>query len=67
MSREKKKWARAISRLLDAKTNEVVGWLYEWNNGVRSPWWKTNYQENVVVEEGDDLWPQQIRANSIPI
>ena len=33
MPRKKRLEAKAIERILDAKTREVVGWLYQWNTG----------------------------------
>ena len=32
--------ARPIASILDQQTQEVVGWLYEWNTGERVPKWK---------------------------
>ena len=40
--------ARAIMRVLDQDTHEVVGWLYEWNTGETSVMWKAGKRENVV-------------------
>lgn len=40
--------ARAIGRILDRKTGEVVGWLYEWNTGERVPRWKSGPRKDVI-------------------
>jgi len=42
--------AKAITRILDARTREVVGWLYEWNTGEVLPRWKYGRMENVINE-----------------
>ncbi|WP_299848141.1 hypothetical protein [uncultured Paracoccus sp.] len=42
--------AKAIKRILDAKTREVVGWLYEWNTGEVAPFWRAGQRDNVVYE-----------------
>jgi hypothetical protein len=42
--------ARAIKRILDRQTGELVGWLYEWNTGEIVPRWKTNAQTDVIYE-----------------
>lgn len=46
----RKEQAHAIRRVLDAKTREVVGWLYEWNTGQLSVMWKDEARKNVVYE-----------------
>ena len=48
--RVRKEEAQAIKRVLDAKTREVVGWLYEWNTDQISVMWKDEARENVVYE-----------------
>ncbi|GAW36555.1 hypothetical protein RA2_03628 [Roseovarius sp. A-2] len=42
--------AKAIKRILDARTREVVGWLYEWNTGEILPRWKDGRREKVIYE-----------------
>ena len=48
--RVRKEEAQAIKRVLDAKTREVVGWLYEWNTDQISVMWKDGARKNVVYE-----------------
>ncbi|WP_123619128.1 MULTISPECIES: hypothetical protein [Rhodobacterales] len=48
--RKKRLEAQAIKRILDAKTREVVGWLYEWNTGEQLPRWKDGFREHVIYE-----------------
>ncbi|SFQ68456.1 hypothetical protein SAMN05421853_1214 [Roseivivax halotolerans] len=48
--RQKRLEAKAIKRILDATTREVVGWLYEWNTGEQLPRWKDGRRENVIYE-----------------
>lgn len=50
MSRQKKLEAKAVGRILDAKTREVVGWLYQWNTGELVPRWKNGPVEDVIYE-----------------
>ena len=50
MPRTKFMEARAIKRILDGETREVVGWLYEWNTGGTSSMWKDGPRRNVVYE-----------------
>lgn len=42
--------ARAINRILDKQTGELVGWLYEWNTGERVPRWKVNAVTDVIYD-----------------
>ena len=46
----KKEQARAIKRILDRQTHQVVGWLYEWNTGQLSVMWKDGERKSVVYE-----------------
>lgn len=39
MSSEEKIEGKAIARILDAETREIVGYLYEWNTGAVDPKW----------------------------
>ncbi len=47
---EKRLAARAIKRILDRQSREVVGWLYAWNTGEQVPMWKNAHCEDVVYE-----------------
>ena len=47
---EKRLAARAIKRILDRQSRELVGWLYEWNTGEQVPMWKNAHREDVVYE-----------------
>ena len=42
--------ARAVKRILDRQSGEVVGWLYEWNTGEFVPRWKAEARTDVVYE-----------------
>ena len=42
--------AQAIRRILDRKTGEVVGWLYEWNTGERVPRWKGKAHKDIAYD-----------------
>jgi len=44
----KKRHARAIKRILDSKSREIVGWLYEWNTGQIAVMWKDEPCEDVI-------------------
>ncbi len=44
----KKRHARAIKRVLDSKSREIVGWLYEWNTGQIAVMWKDQPCEDVI-------------------
>lgn len=53
MARKKKIEGKAIARILDAKTNEIVGYLFEWNTGDVDPKWNDDIprkEEEVVYE-----------------
>lgn len=50
MPRHERLEATAIKRILDARTREVVGWLYEWNTGEILPYWKDGRREDVIYE-----------------
>ncbi|MEM1363978.1 MAG: hypothetical protein AAGF94_20150 [Pseudomonadota bacterium] len=39
MAREKKIEGKAIARILDVRTRETVGYLFEWNTGDVDPKW----------------------------
>ena len=42
--------ARAIKRILDRETGDLVGWLYEWNTGELVPRWKAEARSDVIYE-----------------
>ena len=42
--------ARAIKRILDRQSGNVVGWLYVWNTGEREPLWKDERCQDVIYE-----------------
>lgn len=42
--------AKAIKRILDRQSGELVGWLYEWNTGEVVPRWKAGAQSNVIYD-----------------
>jgi len=44
MPRKQRQEAHAIARILDRKTRVVVGWLYQWNTGERTPKWKKEFE-----------------------
>lgn len=44
----KREQAHAIKRVLDRDSQEVVGWLYEWNTGQLSIMWKDGRRDDVV-------------------
>lgn len=53
MARKRKIEGKAIARILDAETREIVGYLFEWNTGDIDPKWNDDIQrdENDVVYE----------------
>lgn len=46
--RMKREQARAVARVRDRDTGEVVGYLYEWNTGQLDVMWKGDVRTNVV-------------------
>ncbi|MEH6523744.1 hypothetical protein [Sulfitobacter sp.] len=48
MPRKPRQEAHAIARILDRKTRVVVGWLYQWNTGERTPKWKKGVRTDVI-------------------
>lgn len=42
--------ARAVKRIFDRQTGDLVGWLYEWNTGALVPRWKSEAHEDVYFE-----------------
>ena len=47
---EKRLAGRAIKRILDRQSREVVGWLYEWNTGEQEPMWKNERCQDFIYE-----------------
>lgn len=41
---------RAIKRILNRESREVVGWLYEWNTGEQEPMWKNGRCRDIIYE-----------------
>jgi len=46
MARKRKIEGRAIARILDAETREIVGYLFEWNTGVIDSKWNDDIQRD---------------------
>ena len=44
----RKEHAHAINRILDRKTRQTVGWLYEWNTGQVGIMWKDKPCKDVI-------------------
>jgi hypothetical protein len=42
--------AHPIKRILDRKSRNIVGWLYEWNTGQIAPMWKDKPCEDVIYD-----------------
>lgn len=42
--------ARAINRIFDRKSGNLVGWLYEWNTGSVVPRWKSEEHDDVYYD-----------------
>lgn len=42
--------AHAIARILSSRTQAIVGYLYEWNNGDRQPAWLGRPYKKVYYE-----------------
>lgn len=47
---EKREEAGAIRRIRDRDSNDIVGYLYEWNTGQMSVMWKGKPCRNVIYE-----------------
>lgn len=41
--------AQMIGSIRDPQTQEVVGWMYEWNTGERVPRWKNDRRVDINV------------------
>lgn len=50
MPRQPRLEAEAIMRILCRKTNVVVGYLYQWNNGELQPAWLETAMDDVRYE-----------------
>lgn len=51
MARKQKIEGKAVARILDAQTRNIVGYLYEWNTGARTPKWNDDIvREDVVYD-----------------
>lgn len=50
MPRQKRLEAEPVKRILDAKTGEIVGWLYKWNTGALVPKWKNGKRTDVIYD-----------------
>lgn len=46
----KRTQARAVKRIFDKSSRELVGWLYEWNTGEVVPRWQREAFEDVYYE-----------------
>jgi hypothetical protein len=55
MVQKKKIEGKAVARIRDARTEEIVGYLFEWNTGDIDPKWKDDVprDEKDVVYEYD--------------
>lgn len=42
--------ARAIKRIRDARTKDVVGWLYRWDEGGEFRMWKDGPRSDVIYD-----------------
>lgn len=42
--------ARAVCRIFDKKSGDLVGWLYEWNTGELVPRWKAQEFKDVFYD-----------------
>lgn len=51
MARAKKKRGEVIAKIIDRKTREHVGFLYEWNNGERQNAWFEKAKDDYFFEE----------------
>ncbi|MEL6694325.1 MAG: hypothetical protein AAFQ12_15040 [Pseudomonadota bacterium] len=52
MARKRKIEGKAIARILDARTQETVGYLFEWNTGEIDPKWN----DEIPREEKDVVY-----------
>lgn len=50
LTRKRKLHGRFVKTILDKTTRKEVGWLYEWNNGVRTSMWKDGPKTDVIYE-----------------
>ncbi|MEO1564246.1 MAG: hypothetical protein AAFR98_12485 [Pseudomonadota bacterium] len=47
---KKRMQARAVKRIFDKNSGELVGWLYEWNTGEVVPRWQGEAIKDVYYE-----------------
>lgn len=50
MTNEPRLMARPVSRIRCSKTQRIVGYLYEWNNGDQQPAWTGRPMRNVTYD-----------------
>lgn len=51
MARKQKIEGKAVARILDTQTKDIVGHLYEWNTGARTPKWNDDIvREDVIYD-----------------
>jgi len=46
----KRTHARAVKRIFDKTSGDLVGWLYEWNTGEIVPRWKSEVYDDVFYD-----------------
>ena len=51
MAKEGRLTGEPVTRILCAKTGELLGHLYRWNNGDEVPMWIGEKKKNVTSEE----------------
>ena len=49
MSENEEDEARATGRIVEVETGETVGFLYEWQDGSKQPFWFEGAKPDVVV------------------
>lgn len=49
-ARKTRTQARAVKRIFDKTSGDLVGWLYEWNTGEIVPRWKSKVHKNVYYD-----------------
>lgn len=55
MGRNERHDAHAIKQILDRKTRAIVGWLYKWNNGDKSHYWKDEPKTDFIYQDPEDV------------
>jgi hypothetical protein len=46
----KRREAKPIKRILNRKTLECIGWLYEWNTGELLPMWTSEPCKDIIYD-----------------